>query len=283
MYKLKEDIDINFILKKLGYEELTHNRIISNISSYNNAIGGSLSFCTSRSDIPFKGSLCLSSIKFSDKSYYYTENPRDIFCQILDFLVKNNSFLESSEHYISKSANISPLASIEHGVYIEDNVVIHDFANIKKGVHIGKNTVINSFASIGSDGFGFGKSKEGNNLRFPHLGGVHIGENCEIGVLNSINRGTLSDTIIGDYVKTDAQVHIAHNCIIGANSILTAGVTLSGGVELKNNVWLGPNSAVIQKVVLGGESFVGIGAVVTKSVAQESVVAGNPARILKNR
>ena len=103
-------------------------------------------------------------------------------------------------------------------------------------------------------------------LRFIHLGGVKIGNEVEIGALNSIARGTLNDTIIENGVKTDNLVHIAHNCYIGCNSLITACVELSGGVIVGKNVWIGPNSSVLEKIKIGDNAFIGIGSVVTKDV-----------------
>ena len=109
-----------------------------------------------------------------------------------------------------------------------------------------------------------------------------IGDYVEIGALNSIARGTLSDTVIESGVKTDNLVHIAHNCHIGSGCLLTACAELSGGVHLGENVWIGPNSSFKQKVIIGSGSLIGLGAVVTKNVEKNCVVAGHPAKKLRD-
>ena len=114
-----------------------------------------------------------------------------------------------------------------------------------------------------------------------HLGGVDIGENVEIGAVNSVVRGALGNTVIQDYVKTDNLVHIAHNCFIGKGSLLTACAEISGSVTLGKNVWLGPNCSLNNKISIGDKSFIGLGAVVTKNIPPNEVWAGNPARFIK--
>jgi UDP-3-O-[3-hydroxymyristoyl] glucosamine N-acyltransferase len=161
------------------------------------------------------------------------------------------------------------------GSIIEHNVVLH------AGTRIGKNSRIRSCSSIGGDGFGFERMEDGTPLRFPHLGGVLIGNNVEIGALNSIARGTLSDTVIMDYVKTDNLVHVAHNCVIDEGCLITACAELSGGVTLGKRVWIGPNVAMMQKISVGDDALIGLGAVVTKSVQSKTIVAGNPAKVIR--
>ena len=109
-----------------------------------------------------------------------------------------------------------------------------------------------------------------------------IGDNVEIGALNSSARGTLSDTVIQDHVKTDNLVHIAHNCSVGASCLIAACAELSGGVVLAEKVWVGPNSTFLQKVKVGTNSFVGLGSVVTKDIPNNVMVAGSPARRIRD-
>ena len=109
-----------------------------------------------------------------------------------------------------------------------------------------------------------------------------IENNVEIGALNSVCLGSLGNTTIGAGVKTDNLVHIGHNCTIGDNTILTASSELSGGVTLGANVWIGPNSSIMEKVSIASNSMVGIGSVVRKNVAKGIIVAGNPAKKIRD-
>jgi UDP-3-O-[3-hydroxymyristoyl] glucosamine N-acyltransferase len=113
-----------------------------------------------------------------------------------------------------------------------------------------------------------------------HLGSVTIGNEVELGSLNTVCRGTLSNTIIEDHVKTDDHVHIAHNCTVRRAAMLTACVELSGSVDVGAFAWLGPNCSVNNGIKIGERAFVGIGSTVTKDIAGGQRVAGNPARTL---
>ena len=216
-----------------------------------------------------------------------SDNPRRDFCKIANkfFSIKRKEFIESS-------AMISNNAKIGQNVYIGYNVIIEDYVEvgsntvllhnvvISEGCKIGSNCLVKSGSIIGQRGFGFERDLEGVPVSFPHYGKVIIGNNVEIGALNTIASGTLSDTIIGDFVKTDDHVHIAHNVKIGSGTFIAASAEISGSVIIGKEVWIGPNSAVIDKAIIEDHAFVGIGAVVTRDVQKQARVAGNPAKLL---
>lgn len=211
-----------------------------------------------------------------------TTSPRLDFCRALTVLIEQGVLVKSnSESTIAETAQIAASAVIEDGVSIGENTIVEQNVTIHSGVVIGNNCIIRANTVIGAQGFGFEKSSDGSWVRFPHLGGVVIGDNVEIGALNSVCIGALNDTVISDGVKTDNLVHIAHNCVIGKNSILTACTELSGGVVLGEEVWMGPNSSTKQKITIADRATVGLGTVVTKNVAEDKVVAGVPAKVLR--
>jgi acetyltransferase-like isoleucine patch superfamily enzyme len=146
----------------------------------------------------------------------------------------------------------------------------------------GKNVKIGTNCSIGGSGFGVVRdSKDGKWIKFPHYGDIILGDDVWLGDNNTITRGTLGDTIIGNGVKTDCGVHIAHNSIIGDNCMFAAKAMIAGSVTVGENCWIGPSSSVINKAVIGKNVFVGIGSNVIKDVPDNVVVAGNPAKIIK--
>jgi UDP-3-O-[3-hydroxymyristoyl] glucosamine N-acyltransferase len=218
-----------------------------------------------------------------NKTQIVSENPRLDFIRCLEWLENNIGYkTKSSLSIIHPTVTLGNNVTIEDGVSIgahtsiEHNVVIH------KGTIIGDRVIVRSNSVIGAQGFGFEKEPEGKWIRFTHLGAVIIGDDVEIGALNSVCAGTLSNTIISSGVKTDNLVHIAHNCIIGKNSIITACAELSGGVVVEDNVWIGPNSSIMQKIRIGKNSLIGLGSTVTKSVESNTIVAGSPAKKIRN-
>lgn len=223
----------------------------------------------------------------------YVEEPRKEYAKLLKFIL-DNDVVENSLRYeqggyiigknviIGKNAKIEPFVFIDHDVVIGQNCVIKSGVKINKYCIIGDNCIIRENSVIGGEGFGIERDTDGVNYKIPHLGGVKVGNNVEIGALSSIVSGTIEPTIIEDYVKIDDCVFVAHNCHIGKGTFLIANAEISGSVYIGESAWIGPNAAIIQKVNVGSNAIVGIGAVVTKDVNKYEVVAGNPADSISN-
>ncbi len=166
-------------------------------------------------------------------------------------------------------------ATIGDNCEIESNVKIYDC------VVMGHDCVIKSGAVIGGAGFGFERDAEGNKFRFPQIGGLIIGDYVEVGANTCIDRGALSNTIIGDYTKINNLCHIAHNNIIGKNVTITGCVNVSGGNIIDDDVWIAPNSSLRGYIHLGKGCTLGMGAVATKDIPAGEVWVGNPAKKLE--
>lgn len=225
-----------------------------------------------------------------DCSYIVSENPR------LDYLRVIKEFFVERANQVDV---IHPTAVIEDGAKLGENVYIGANCYIGKNVIIGDRTYINpnviivgdtmighdcfikSGVVIGQSGFGFEMNENGIPEHFPHVGKIEIGNNVYIGANTAIDRGTLGSTIIHDNVKIDNLVHIAHNDVIGENSFVIAGAILGGGVEIGENCWIAPNVSIKQQSRVGDNALVGLGAVVLKNVDSNTVVVGNPAKVLK--
>jgi UDP-3-O-[3-hydroxymyristoyl] glucosamine N-acyltransferase len=88
----------------------------------------------------------------------------------------------------------------------------------------------------------------------------------------------MGSTIIGEHVKIDNLVHIAHGVEIGRNSLIIANAMIAGSVKIGENVWVAPSASVRQKLEIGDDSMIGLGSVVVKNVNTNTIVAGNPAK-----
>ena len=159
---------------------------------------------------------------------------------------------------------------------------IHSTAVINDCVVIGKNVCIGAHCSIGFDGFGFGKDESGAYERFPHIGRVIIDDDVEIGSNVCIDRGALSDTIIGKGTKIDNLVHIAHNVRIGKNCHIVALTCIGGSVTVEDNVYIGIGPSIRNQIKIGEGATIGMGAVVVKDVKRGVTVIGNPAHVYEN-
>lgn len=184
---------------------------------------------------------------------------------------------------VHPTARVAPSAVIEGNVVIGEGTVVGANAVVRAGTRIGRSCEIKSCAVIGDSGFGFERDEKGRPLRMMHLGGVRIGDNVEVGALTTVVRGALGDTVLEDYVKVNDHVHIAHNCHIGEGAMIGACADLSGSLRVGRNVWIAPNCSIRQKLVIGDEAFIGIGAVVVRDVEAGAKVFGNPAKKVEAR
>ena len=186
---------------------------------------------------------------------------------------------------IGTNVKIGANCSIGHNTIIESNVIIGDNCSIGSNVII-RNTLIKNNVSIldgcviGKKGFGFFPNKE-KNIRYPHIGVVIIEDNCEIGCSSTIDRGSLSNTIIGKNTYLDNQVHIAHNNKIGQNCIIAGQVGFAGSSTLGNNVMIGGQAGISGHLKVGNNVQIGGGSGVVKDVPANSKVMGYPAKDLK--
>jgi len=163
-----------------------------------------------------------------------------------------------------------------HKTIIADTVKIGKNTVIHPGTVIGGNVIIGDNCTIGGSGFGF---EDGEFI--PHKGNVIIKSGVHIGNNTCIDRAVIGSTIIGNDVKIDNLVHIAHGVKIGDRSMIVAKAMIAGSVEIGNDVWIAPSAAIKQKVKIGNGSTVGMGAVVLNDVPPGITVIGVPAKELK--
>jgi UDP-3-O-[3-hydroxymyristoyl] glucosamine N-acyltransferase len=186
---------------------------------------------------------------------------------------------------IGKNVSIGKNCKIGHNTIIEKNVSIGDNCSI------GSNTIIrNSLISnnvkildncvVGKHGFGFFPNKI-KNLRYPHIGVVIIKENCEIGCGSTIDRGSMSNTVIGKNTYLDNQIHIAHNVKIGENSIIAGQVGIAGSSIIGSNVRIGGQAGISGHINVGNNVEIGGGSGVIKNIPDNTKVMGYPAKNIR--
>ena len=136
-------------------------------------------------------------------------------------------------------------------------------------------------ALLGKRGLDFFQIKN-LNYRYPQVGIVIIEDNAEIGCGSTIDRGSLSNTIIGKNTYLDNQIHIAHNVKIGENCIIAGQVGFAGSSTLGNNVMIGGQAGISGHLKVGNNVQIGGGSGVIKNIPDNSKVMGYPAKDLKN-
>lgn len=151
--------------------------------------------------------------------------------------------------------------SIGAGTVIYPNVVVYPRCVI------GARTIIHAGAVIGGDGFGF--AREGERwVKIPQIGRVIIGDDVEIGANTSIDRGALDDTVIGNDVKLDNQIQIAHNVRIGDHSAMAGCVGVAGSTTFGKRCTVGGAAMIAGHLEIGDDVHVSGGTLVSKSLKQ---------------
>ena len=186
---------------------------------------------------------------------------------------------------IGENVKIGANCLIGHNSIIEKNVKIGDNCSIGSNVIIRNSLIKNNVhildgCVIGKKGFGFFPNKD-LNIRYPQVGIVIIEDYVEIGCGSTIDRGSLSNTIIGKNTYLDNQIHIAHNVKIGENCIIAGQVGFAGSSTLGNNVMIGGQAGISGHLKIGSNVQIGGGSGVIKSIPDNSKVMGYPAKDLK--
>ena len=306
--------NINFLLKTINLDNnnLSDDKI-TDIKDLNSAQKNEITFFHSKkySDLAkkTKASFCLTSENFqsflpdnckaiiTDKVLLHTAQITKIFypdsiTDDYDNTVKNITETDFKDKVkfgknvvIGKNVKIGVNCLIGHNSIIEKNVNIGDNCSIGSNVII-RNSLINNNVHIldscviGKKGFGFFPNKD-NNFRYPQIGLVIIEDNVEIGCGSTIDRGSLSNTIIGKNTYLDNQIHIAHNVKIGENCIIAGQVGFAGSSTLGNNVMIGGQAGISGHLKIGNNVQIGGGSGVIKNIPDNSKVMGYPAKDLK--
>ncbi len=200
--------------------------------------------------------------------------------------VYNKKVKHGKNVLIGKNVKIGKNCLIGHNSILEKNVIVGNNCSIGSNVII-RNTILHNNINIldgciiGKKGFGFFPDTE-KNIRYPHIGFVEIKDNSEIGCGSTIDRGSMSNTVIGKNTFLDNQIHIAHNNKIGDNCIIAGQVGLAGSSTLGNNVLIGGQAGISGHLKIGNNIQIGGGSGVIKNIPDNSKVMGYPAKNLKN-
>ncbi len=182
-----------------------------------------------------------------------------------------------------RNVRIGKRVTIMAGVYLGDNVSIGDDALIYPNVtlyhdtQIGARCTIHAGTVIGSDGYGFAHTDTGQHVKLYQLGNVIIQDDVEIGANCAIDRAAFGSTVIEKGTKLDNLIQVAHNCRIGAYSLMAAQTGLAGSTTLGRNVVMGGQSGTAGHLRVGDFTTIAAKAGVTKTLEGGKTYAGFPA------
>ena len=184
--------------------------------------------------------------------------------------------------YISEGVTIGNDVTLFPGVFvgdrvkIGDNTILYPNVTIMHDCVIGNEVIIHAGSVIGSDGFGF--VRDGSiNIKVPQLGIVQIDDQVEIGANNTIDRAAMGKTWIKRGVKTDNLVQVAHNVVIGEDTVIVAQTALGGSVQIGKGVIIGGQVAISDHVKVADGVMIGSQSGVPKSLSKGQIVSGTPA------
>ena len=189
--------------------------------------------------------------------------------------------------YIGENAKVGDGAKIYPHAYIGDhavigkNTIIYSGARIYSNCTVGDNCILHAGCVVGADGFGFSKDN-GVYQKIPQIGNVIIEDNVEIGANTTIDRAVMGSTIIHSGVKLDNLIQIAHNCEIGANTVMAAQVAIAGSTKIEENCVFGGQVGIGGHITIGKNSKIGAQAGIISNTKEGSEIIGSPAFPVKN-
>ncbi len=299
-----------------GESSLDHNFLIQNFTSLEKAGPGDLAIYLEQDGGVFDslsldfikkssaGLILASKPWVEGKNYLLVKDPLLAFqkiAQIIQFGVNGNDNASNihSKAYLSNSVKVGKNTTVSAFAVIEDeaevgegtfvgsqtfigknckigsNVILHSGVKILDCCIVGDYTIVHSGAVIGSDGYGYRVRKDGI-FKVPQLGIVRVGKHVEIGANTTIDRAAFDETVIGDGVKLDNLVHVAHNVKIGPHTAILAQTGIAGSVTIGMGCQIGGQVAIKNDLKIGNGVKIVSKSAVMKNLKDGEVVAGIP-------
>ncbi|AFC85187.1 UDP-3-O-(3-hydroxymyristoyl)glucosamine N-acyltransferase [Frateuria aurantia] len=201
---------------------------------------------------------------------------------------------------VAASASIGPCSVIEDDAVIEDDVIIGPNCVVGPDcvvgagsrlvaqvtlvlrVRLGKRVLIHPGAVLGADGFGLAFDN-GHWIKIPQLGGVRLGDDCEVGANTTIDRGALEDTVLADDCRLDDHIHIAHNVEIGAHTVMAGFTGVAGSAKIGSYCQFGARAGVFGHLEITDKVTLTGCAVATGNIREAGVYTSNNLPLLPSR
>lgn len=287
------------------------NTVITGVCGIKEACEGDITFVANPKYISFmektRASAIITSKEITQnatKPIVRTADPSLAFAKILSLVVPNEVSHPQGIHptailgknvKLGRDVAVGPYTVIEEGVSIGERTIIYagcfigyrttigsdtliyPHVSIRERIALGNRVIVHSGTVVGSDGFGFATIK-GLHHKIPQVGTVIIEDDVEIGANVTIDRARFDKTFIGKGTKIDNLVQIAHNVIIGENSIIVAQAGISGSTTIGKNVTLAGQAGLVGHITVGDGATVAAQGGVTKSISPNTLVSGYPAK-----
>lgn len=156
---------------------------------------------------------------------------------------------------------------VEHNCVLGDETVLHPNVTIYHGCKLGKRVEIHSGSVIGADGFGLAFTGK-DWFKIPQTGAVTLGDDVEVGANTTIDRGAMSDTVVGKGTKIDNLIQLAHNCQVGEHTVIAAMTGISGSTKIGNYCVIGGGVGTVGHIEIADKTTIGGGTNITHSVTE---------------
>lgn len=178
---------------------------------------------------------------------------------------------------IGENTKIYPHVYVGDNVKVGSNVILYSGVKIYEECQLGDNVILHSGVVIGADGFGFAPT-DGVYKKIPQIGNVILEDDVEIGANSCVDRATMGSTIIKKGVKLDNLVQVAHNVVIGENTVFASQVGVAGSTKIGKNCMFGGQVGIAGHITVADGTQItsqsGIGGSVKK---EGQVLMGSPA------
>lgn len=179
---------------------------------------------------------------------------------------------------VGNNVKIYPNSYVGDNVTIGDNTIVFSGVNIHQDCVIGKDCTFHSGVIIGGDGFGFAPNSENNYNKVPQIGNVIIEDHVEVGSNTTIDRATLGSTVIKKGVKLDNLIQVAHNVVIGENTVIASQTGIAGSTKIGKNCMIGGQVGIIGHLTIADGVKIAAQSGIGSSIEKEGmIVQGSPA------
>ncbi len=186
---------------------------------------------------------------------------------------------------LGTGVHVGPQAVVESGAIVRDGAVLgagchvgtgsHIGAGsrlgprstVLHGVHLGRRVIVHPGAVIGADGFGLA-NEDGHWFKVPQIGGVRIGDDCEIGANTTIDRGALEDTVLEEDVRLDNLIQIAHNVVVGGHTAMAGCSAVAGSTRIGRHCMIGGGVGILGHLVIADHVIITAMSLVTRSIRE---------------